>query len=121
MIRRIKTEENLKYNPTFESNSLVRLTIDCTDTPGGYVFFTKNRFCQVFKCGLSCFFEDDNYESTGLVEDCEFCIVEAIVENSEYENNPKYGHPYEEPVFSGVMRAKDLGPVVETDLDELLR
>lgn len=117
MIRRIKTEENLKYNPTFESNSLVILTKDYTDTPGGDVFFTKNRLCQIFKCGLSYFLEDDNYETPELVEDCEFCIVEAIVENFEYENNPNYPDPYQEPVFSGVMRAKDLRLAVETDSD----
>lgn len=108
---------NLKYIPTFQSDDLVVLNTDCeryTMSPE-FVnkFFKKGRICIVQECGLSHFVVDNSYppKEFGEVENCEWCLVDAIIEEEEHKFFD------EEGLLGGTVRAKDLREWTVDDMD----
>ena len=109
---------NPKYVPTFQNKEHVILTRN----GGGYcdipdfenIFFKKDRVCRVIKCGLSHFFVDKKFQPLELVEDCEWCTIEAEIEEKES------GHQFfdEEGFVAGVIRAKDLRKRTVEDIEK---
>ena len=106
MFQETEVEKNSKYIPTFESDDFVVLTKDyeCYSSTPDFDsrFFKKDRLCAVIECGLSHFFVDEEFNRLELVEDCEWCSVDAILEDSEHQFFD------EENVVEGVVRARDL-------------
>ena len=101
-----EVELNSKYTSIFQSEDFVVLTKNgesyCEIPEFDSRFFKKDRVCRVIECGLSHFFLDEEYQFIQLVENCEWCSVEAIIEKSEYEFVDKEGF------LEGVVRARDL-------------
>ena len=63
---------------------------------------------MIDQCGLSFYFANEEGNFIVFVEDCEWCLVEAIIDQSDSKDEKDKSYWREEPVFNDVIRAKDL-------------
>lgn len=114
MLQKTQIKLNPKYKSTFKKGDVVILKKDCFSysviSSFDSDFFKEKSSFLIMKCGLSHFFVDQNNQFIENVEDCEWCLGEALVENAEeiFED--------ENEVFYGTIRAKDLRETDETDI-----
>ena len=103
MVQKTGIELNEKYNPpSFDQTETVILKKDCysynllpeIETE---CIFKKNCKCEIYQCGLSHFYVDENEQFIEHVEDCEWCSVELREEGDEDDIS-----------ISGLIRVKDL-------------
>ena len=114
MLQKTQIKLNSKYESAFEEGDVVILKKDCFSYSAissfDSDFFKEKSGFLIIECGLSHFFVDQNNQFIKDVEDCQWCLGEAIVENAKEILED------ENAIFSGVIRVKDLREMDETDI-----
>jgi hypothetical protein len=103
MIKKTSTRLNAKYTPpSFERGDIVTLKRDCYSYNALVAFDEKDIFkekclCEIYECGLSHFYIDENEQFVEHVEDCEWCALELVGDSND-----------DDICIGGLIRAKDL-------------